>query len=79
MIFEIYSRPITVTDQTLEWRWRLVRISTNKIIANCESVFETKLLCEADIHFVMLTDYSTPVIEVPENTRSVKPKFTQNG
>ncbi len=64
MIFEIYNSPKPNIQSNLEWNWRLIKLSTNKLIANSATGFSTKAECEADIHLVMLTDYSTPVVEV---------------
>ena len=64
MQYEIFtvSKPKTA-DQT-EWRWRLVKISNNNVIAISAEGFDTKEECENSIHLNMLADYSTPITVV---------------
>lgn len=69
MMFEVYKSSKPANPSVDEWSWRLVKISSNKEIASSSETFSTREECEASIHIVMLTDYSTPVIKTTDNHR----------
>jgi uncharacterized protein YegP (UPF0339 family) len=70
MQFEIYNEPRAEHISVPEWRWRLIKIVGNVVIANSAESFKSKLDCEANIHLVMLTDYSTPILQRAEEVKS---------
>lgn len=64
MQYEIYTTPKPKISSEVEWRWRLIKIYGNVVIAHSAQVFETIEDCEKNIHLVMLADYSTPIVNL---------------
>ena len=64
MIFEIYKRSKDFPLNESEWLWRLKGIKGKEIIAFSSKSFATENECIANIHEVMLCDFTTPVIQI---------------
>ena len=63
MNFEIYKRTKDLPLDELEWLWRLKGIKGKEIIAFSAKGFATEKECIANIHEVMLCDFTTPVMQ----------------
>lgn len=61
MQYEIFTVSKPKTADHPEWRWRLVKINNNKVIAVSAEAFDLKDDCEKSIHLNMLADYTTPI------------------
>ena len=64
MQYEIFSNIKPNNTDKEEWRWRLAKISNNKVIAVSAEAFDLKDDCEKSIHLNMLADYTTPITMV---------------
>ena len=64
MQYEIFSNIKLNNIDKEEWRWRLAKISSNKVIAFSAEAFDSKDDCEKSIHLNMLADYTTPITVV---------------
>lgn len=61
-MFEMYNSPQSNLPLVADWHWELCRCDRS-VVAISPRGFDNKADCEADIHFVMLADYSTPIVE----------------
>lgn len=69
MQYEIYSAHIPEANKKVEWRWRLVKLSTNKAISISADAFTNREDCEKSIHFNMMADYKTSIVTIEEKNK----------
>jgi len=62
MRYEIYESSKIEKKAATEWRWRLAKITNNRVIAYSADSFKSKEDCQNDIYLVMVADYKTPVV-----------------
>ncbi len=77
MMFEILDQ-LNLDTAEKEWRWQLVKINSHIVIANSADTFKTQKECEANIHLVMLTDYTTPIVELHDPVNNDKLNSMKN-
>lgn len=71
MVYLMSSKTNPSDPSLIEWNWQLVKISSNQALAQNVHPFASKGECECGIHRIMLTDYTTPVIEITEKQENI--------
>lgn len=69
MQYEIYTKKIPEADNKVEWRWRLIKLSTNKALSMSAEGFASKEECEKSIHLNMMADYKTTIVTIDEKIK----------